>query len=43
MPVNLSPFLTALLNCMPVAGIRLGVAEAGIRKANRKDLTVMLD
>ncbi|MFP8779301.1 bifunctional glutamate N-acetyltransferase/amino-acid acetyltransferase ArgJ [Hydrogenophaga sp. RWCD_12] len=27
---------------MPVAGVRIGVAEAGIRKANRKDLTVFL-
>jgi glutamate N-acetyltransferase/amino-acid N-acetyltransferase len=26
----------------PVAGIRIGVAEAGIRKAGRKDLTVIL-
>ncbi|MDB5750748.1 MAG: argJ [Ramlibacter sp.] len=26
----------------PVAGVRIGVAEAGIRKANRKDLTVFL-
>jgi glutamate N-acetyltransferase/amino-acid N-acetyltransferase len=26
----------------PVAGVRLGVAEAGIRKAGRKDLTVLL-
>ncbi|WP_038209631.1 bifunctional glutamate N-acetyltransferase/amino-acid acetyltransferase ArgJ [Xenophilus azovorans] len=26
----------------PVAGLRIGVAEAGVRKANRKDLTVML-
>ncbi len=26
----------------PVAGVRIGVAEAGIRKAGRKDLTVML-
>ena len=26
----------------PVAGVRIGVAEAGIRKANRKDLTVVL-
>ena len=25
----------------PVQGVRLGVAEAGIRKANRRDLTVM--
>ena len=24
----------------PVAGIDIGIAEAGIRKANRKDLTV---
>ncbi len=29
-------------NLHPVPGIRLGVAEAGIRKANRKDLTVVL-
>ena len=27
---------------LPVAGVRVGVAEAGIRKANRKDLTVFL-
>ncbi|MDD5029246.1 MAG: bifunctional glutamate N-acetyltransferase/amino-acid acetyltransferase ArgJ [Rhodoferax sp.] len=26
----------------PIAGVRLGVTEAGIRKANRKDLTVVL-
>ena len=40
MPVNLQvPDATEL---RPVAGIRIGVAEAGIRKANRKDLTVML-
>lgn len=26
----------------PVAGVRIGVAEAGVRKANRKDLTVVL-
>ena len=26
----------------PVAGVRIGVIEAGIRKANRKDLTVVL-
>jgi glutamate N-acetyltransferase/amino-acid N-acetyltransferase len=25
---------------MPVAGVRIGVAEAGIRKANRRDLTL---
>ncbi|MCZ2103468.1 MAG: bifunctional glutamate N-acetyltransferase/amino-acid acetyltransferase ArgJ [Comamonadaceae bacterium] len=26
----------------PVAGVRIGVAEAGVRKAGRKDLTVLL-
>ncbi len=26
----------------PVAGVRIGVTEAGVRKANRKDLTVFL-
>ena len=40
MPVNLSAPDPAAL--FPVPGLRLGVAEAGIRKANRKDLTVML-
>ena len=25
----------------PVAGVRLGLAEAGIRKANRRDLTLL--
>lgn len=40
MPVNLvAPAPTDL---RPIAGVRLGVAEAGVRKANRKDLTVML-
>ena len=40
MPVNLSaPEASGLY---PVAGVRIGVAEAGIRKANRKDLTVVL-
>lgn len=40
MPVNLDlPRSDALF---PVAGIRLGIAQAGIRKANRKDLTVLL-
>jgi len=39
MPVNLSaPDPKALY---PVAGVALGIAEAGIRKANRKDLLVM--
>ena len=27
---------------LPVAGVRIGVTEAGIRKSNRKDLTVFL-
>jgi glutamate N-acetyltransferase / amino-acid N-acetyltransferase len=40
MPVNLSEPTAASL--LPVAGLRIGVAEAGIRKANRKDLTVFL-
>ncbi len=26
----------------PIAGVRMGITEAGIRKANRKDLTVVL-
>jgi glutamate N-acetyltransferase/amino-acid N-acetyltransferase len=40
MAVNLSAPLEADL--FPVPGVRIGVAEAGIRKANRKDLTVVL-
>jgi glutamate N-acetyltransferase / amino-acid N-acetyltransferase len=40
MPVNLPPFDPAQLHA--VAGVRWGVAEAGVRKANRKDLSVML-
>ena len=40
MPVNLSAPQAADLH--PVAGVRIGVAEAGVRKANRKDLTVFL-
>ena len=39
MPVNLSAPDPATLH--PVAGVKLGVAEAGIRKANRKDLLVL--
>ena len=39
MPVNLPSPNPADLH--PVPGIRLGVAEAGIRKANRRDLTVI--
>ena len=40
MPVNLPlPDAAALF---PIDGLRIGVAEAGIKKAHRKDLTVML-
>ncbi|RYG14691.1 MAG: bifunctional ornithine acetyltransferase/N-acetylglutamate synthase, partial [Burkholderiales bacterium] len=39
MPVNLSAPLPSDLHAVP--GVRIGVAEAGIRKANRKDLTVV--
>jgi glutamate N-acetyltransferase / amino-acid N-acetyltransferase len=40
MPVNLTATSPADLN--PIEGVRIGIAEAGIRKANRKDLTVVL-
>ncbi len=40
MPVNLSP--PDATNLHAIRGVRIGVAEAGIRKANRKDLTVVL-
>ncbi len=40
MPVHLvAPHASDL---HPIAGVRIGVAEAGVRKANRKDLTVFL-
>ncbi|MGI9133656.1 MAG: bifunctional glutamate N-acetyltransferase/amino-acid acetyltransferase ArgJ [Rhodoferax sp.] len=40
MPVNLlAPQASSLL---PIAGLRIGVAEAGVRKAKRKDLTLFL-
>ncbi len=39
MPVNLAPPKPEDL--LPVQGVMLGVAEAGVRKANRKDLLVM--
>lgn len=40
MPVNLpAPDLDTLF---PIAGVRIGVTEAGIRKVGRKDLTVVL-
>jgi len=39
MPVNLkAPDPKAL---HPVAGVAIGIAMAGVRKANRRDLTVM--
>ncbi len=40
MPVNLS--VTPAADLYPVAGVRWGIAQAGIRKADRKDLAVML-
>ena len=40
MPVNLSAPDPAALFAVP--GVSIGVAEAGVRKANRKDLTVVL-
>ena len=39
MPVNLTPPAAAQL--LPVAGVFLGVTEAGIKRENRKDLLVM--
>jgi len=39
MPVNLKP--PDPKNLLPVAGVSLGVTEAGIRKANRRDLMVI--
>lgn len=40
MPVNLPP--TDLSSLFPIAGVRIGVTEAGIRKVGRKDLSVVL-
>jgi glutamate N-acetyltransferase / amino-acid N-acetyltransferase len=40
MSVNL--FAPNPAELFPIAGVRIGVTEAGIRKANRKDLTVVL-
>lgn len=40
MPVNL--LVPAAADLLSVAGVRIGVTEAGVRKANRKDLTVFL-
>ena len=39
MPVNLSPPSPEVLK--PVAGVQLGIAQAGIRKAGRRDLTLI--
>jgi len=39
MPVNLQAPVPEQLH--PVAGVRLGIAEAGVRKAHRKDLVVI--
>ncbi|WP_323002801.1 bifunctional glutamate N-acetyltransferase/amino-acid acetyltransferase ArgJ [Denitromonas sp.] len=39
MPVNLPPLKPDHLHA--IAGVRLGVTEGGIRKANRKDVTVI--
>jgi glutamate N-acetyltransferase/amino-acid N-acetyltransferase len=40
MPVNLLPPQVSDLHAIP--GVRIGVTQAGIRKADRKDLTVVL-
>ncbi len=40
MPVNLP--LPDVATLFPIAGVRIGVTEAGVRKAGRKDLTVVL-
>jgi glutamate N-acetyltransferase/amino-acid N-acetyltransferase len=40
MPVNLPSPESATL--FPIAGVRIGVTEAGVRKVGRKDLTVVL-
>ena len=40
MPVNL--VATSAADLHPVPGVRWGITEAGIRKANRKDLSVLL-
>ena len=40
MPVNLP--LPDPSTLYPIAGVRIGVTEAGVRKLGRKDLTVVL-
>ncbi len=42
MPPSVSPLAVPLPDLPPVAGVRLGVAEAGIRYTARADLTVIL-
>jgi glutamate N-acetyltransferase/amino-acid N-acetyltransferase len=39
MPVNLTAPLPSDLH--PVPGVKLGITQAGVRKANRRDLTVI--
>ena len=39
MPVNLP--IPSAVDLFPISGVRIGVTEAGIRKANRKDLSVI--
>jgi glutamate N-acetyltransferase / amino-acid N-acetyltransferase len=38
MPVKLAPPDAAKI--LPIAGVKIGITEAGVRKANRRDLTV---
>ncbi|MDI9332359.1 MAG: bifunctional glutamate N-acetyltransferase/amino-acid acetyltransferase ArgJ [Alphaproteobacteria bacterium] len=40
MPVNLLPPVAAALH--PIDGVRIGVVQAGVRKAGRKDVTLLL-
>ena len=40
MPVDLNP--PKVKDLRPISGVRIGVTQAGIRKADRKDLTVVL-
>jgi glutamate N-acetyltransferase / amino-acid N-acetyltransferase len=40
MPVLLE--VPEVANLLPIAGVRIGIAQAGIRKANRDDLSVLL-
>lgn len=40
MPVNLAPPIAE--NLLPIAGVTIGIASAGIKKEGRKDVTLML-